>query len=227
LPILLAAVLGVSLATVAAWYLFLRNPTPARTALATPAATPVPSTMPPATPPVPAATPQGTAVPAGASPATPVATTATTATAAPARPTPAPTALPSLRPPAPVPAQGATAAPAGRAAGGDARDLLGRGVLPEAARAFARTLAPGARTRFSLQLLTACAPETVQKAVGATGGTELFILPVTLQGRNCYRVCWGVYDTRQTAEAGLSTVPAYFRESGVRPRLSPLSELLP
>jgi hypothetical protein len=78
-----------------------------------------------------------------------------------------------------------------------------------------------------VQILTACAPETVQKAVGATAGDELFILPVVLNGRACFRVCWGVYDGRPAAEAALATIPAYFRQGGAKPRVSTLGELLP
>ena len=73
----------------------------------------------------------------------------------------------------------------------------------------------------------ACAPENVQKAVAAVPAEELFILPVNVKGRACYRLCWGVYDGRPTAEAALSALPPYFRQGGAVPRLSPLAELLP
>ena len=141
----------------------------------------------------------------------PAATAATHAAATPAPPTPRPPAPTHSSPPPPT---------------GDARALLGQGALPDAARAFAHSLAAGARDRYSLQLLTACSPETVQKAAGA-GGPDLFIVPVTLQGRSCYRVCFGLYGSRQAAEAAIASVPAYFRQGGARPRLSTLAELLP
>ena len=73
----------------------------------------------------------------------------------------------------------------------------------------------------------ACAPENVQKAVAAVPAEELFILPVNVKGRACYRLCWGVYDSRPAAEAALSALPPYFRQGGAVPRLSPLAELLP
>ena len=124
--------------------------------------------------------------------------------------------------PRPTPAQALPAQPSG-----DAQALLRQGSFAEAARSFAASLAPGARSRFSHQLLTACAPETIAKAVAAASGDELFILPVTFQGRSCYRLCWGLYDSRPAAEAGRASVPAYFRQAGATPRLSPLAELLP
>ena len=55
---------------------------------------------------------------------------------------------------------------------------------------------------------------------------ELFILPVTFQGKSCYRLCWGAYDSRAEADAARASVPDYFRQ-GTSPRLSPLHELLP
>jgi len=57
--------------------------------------------------------------------------------------------------------------------------------------------------------------------------SDLFILPVTFQGRSCYRLCWGVYDNRAAAEAARRSVPAYFLQGGTTPRLSPLNELIP
>ena len=136
-----------------------------------------------------------------------------------ATPTPAPRSTPTPRP---TPATPAPAAPAG-----DGRALLRQGSLPEASRWFAASLAPGARGRYSLQLLVACAPENVTKAVSAVSSDELFILPVSVKGRDCYRLCWGVYDGRPAAEAALSTVPSYFRQGGMAPRVAPLGELLP
>jgi len=63
--------------------------------------------------------------------------------------------------------------------------------------------------------------------VSAVSSEELFILPVSVKGRDCYRLCWGVFDGRPAAEAALSSVPPYFRQSGMAPRVAPLGELLP
>jgi septal ring-binding cell division protein DamX len=109
--------------------------------------------------------------------------------------------------------------------GGEARSLLAQGALPDAARAFVASVAPGPKGRFSLQLLVACDPANVQKAVSAVSAQELFILPVNMKGKTCYRLCWGVYDGRPAAEAALPGVPSYFRQGGLVAR--PLAELLP
>jgi septal ring-binding cell division protein DamX len=110
---------------------------------------------------------------------------------------------------------------------GDPHALLAQGALPEAARAFAAQIAPMARGRFTVQVLVACAPETVQKAVSAVPSQELLVLPVDLKGRACYRLGWGIHDSRPAAEAALRSLPSYFRQGGLSPRVSPLVELLP
>jgi septal ring-binding cell division protein DamX len=78
-----------------------------------------------------------------------------------------------------------------------------------------------------VQLLVACSEETIQKAVQQVDSAELFILPVSLKGRACYRVCWGVYPDSERAASALHSVPAYFREGGATPKVVPASELLP
>jgi hypothetical protein len=224
LPLIFAGIVGVSLATVGAWYFLLRTPEAAtptpRPSPTTVAAAPTTTTLPP---PVAAATAAPTAPPLAAS-ATPPPVSAAT----PPPPTPAPVVAATPTPvPAPTPRPTAIPPAASTSTPAEGRALLRQGSLPEAARSFAATLAPGSRGRFSHQLLTACAPETIAKAVQAVTADDLFILPVTFQGRSCYRLCWGVYDNRAAAEAARDSVPAYFRQSGATPRLSPLNELLP
>ena len=225
LPLIFAGLAGIVLATVAAWYFLLRNPEPQPSLHPAPpttvAAAPV-TTLPP---PTLAATTAPTL--AASTTATPAPVALATPTAPPPTPVPA-TPKPTAAPPTPSPRLAATPPPAATArTGGDGPALLRQGSFAEAARSFATSLAPGARGRFSNQLLTACSTDTIAKAVQAVPGDELFILPVTFQGRSCYRLCWGVYDTRPAAEAGRNSVPAYFRQSGTTPRLSPLNELLP
>jgi septal ring-binding cell division protein DamX len=215
------AIGGIVIATLGAWYFFLRAPAPRPSPLPTAQATlaPPPTTLSAATAPTaqPVIEPTAAATTApvpGATPApTPVATP-------PPTPAPRPTATPRLTPtPRPTPAPVAPA--------GDAHALLAQGALPDAARAFAGQLTPGARSRFTLQVLVACAPENVQKAVSTVPSQELLVLPVEVKGRACYRLCWGVYDSRPAAEAALGSLPSYFRQGGASPRVSPLVELLP
>jgi hypothetical protein len=217
----IAIILGcILLTTVAAWYYFLRSP---RTAPQVASASPAPTAEPVASP-APTAPPTTAPAPTeapGAVPETPAPTPVPTPEPTPAT-TPSPTPRPTP-PPTPAPAK----APSGAIAGGDARSMLSRGALPDAARAFAAAMAGDARGRFSYQVLVACDPANVQKAVTAVPADQLFILPVNVKGKDCYRLCWGVYDGRPAAEAALSGLPSYFRQGGLVPRLSPLPELLP
>jgi hypothetical protein len=197
--------------------------TPALSAPATVAAAPMPVPT-AASPDAPVAAP--TAVPVTPTPGL------AAPTPAPARPTPAASSpTPAAKTaPAPKPTPAVAAGPSSGSAAGStdkARALLRQGALAESAHGFAASLATGPQGRFSVQTLVACAPETVQKAVDNVTGAELFILPVDLKGRACYRVCWGVYETRDAAEAAARGLPSYFRQSGISPRVTPLVELLP
>jgi hypothetical protein len=227
LPIVLTAVAAVALTTVAAWYFFLRSPRPVD-----PAAQGRPA--PDESPLVAAATPLPTStIPDVLPTAAPTLAPAPTATPAVVATAPAPLPLPTATQPAAPPSSAdrppATAGsprPSAAGADADARALLAQGTLPDAARTFARSLGAGSRGRFTAQLLTACSPENVQKAVVA-GGDDVFILPVAVKGQSCYRVCWGLFDERSAAEAALSGLPAYFRQNGVRPRLTSIAEIAP
>jgi Domain of unknown function (DUF4388) len=225
LPLIFAGLAGVLLATVAAWYFLLRTPEPQASPQQAPPTTVAAAPTTTLPPPTLAATTAPTL--AASTAATPAPVAAATPTAPPPTPVPA-IPKPTAAAPTPSPRPAATPPPAATArTGGDGPTLLRQGSFAEAAKSFATSLAPGARGRFSNQLLTACSTDTIAKAVQAVPGDELFILPVMFQGRSCYRLCWGVYDTRPAAEAGRNSVPAYFRQSGTTPRLSPLNELLP
>jgi hypothetical protein len=164
-----------------------------------------------------------------------------------ARPTLAPTASPALRvspPPSLAPSARPTAAPTiaptpaptpaatpVAVTGGDplarARAQLRGGDLDSAARGFEAHLRSGAAaSTYSIQLFVACAPDTVQKAVGEVGAPELFILPVSYKGKACFRLCWGVYGNAAGATAASRALPDYFVRGGAAPRVMSAAELL-
>lgn len=109
----------------------------------------------------------------------------------------------------------------------DARGLLERGDLVQAARGFAANVKAAPGRAFSVQILVACSDETVQKAVQNVPDPEMYILPVNFKGRSCYRVCWGIYDSEAKAESATRSVPDYFRKGGASPKVVPTSNLLP
>jgi hypothetical protein len=156
---------------------------------------------------------------------TPVSATPTAAAVSPTLPSATATAIPAPVTTAPPVA---TAAPtSGPVSLAQARVLMRQGQLPQAARGFATSVKAAPAGTLSVQLLVACAPETVQKAVSNVDSPELYILPVSYQGRECFRLCWGLYTSQPRAAAGLRALPPYFRAGGASPKIMPTAALLP
>jgi hypothetical protein len=133
----------------------------------------------------------------------------------------------TLAPPSPT-LPPATTPPRGQASGslGDARAALRRGELAEAARGFSANIR-AAHGSYTVQLLVACADDTVSKAVQAVPAPDLFIIPASYKGRSCYRMCWGLYDDEARAHAGVASVPEYFRKGGASPKAVSAASILP
>jgi hypothetical protein len=143
----------------------------------------------------------------------------------PATPRPAPV-LPSPRAtPMPTPTPNPAAPRNSPASLAEARALLKGGELEQAAQAFAATVKAAPRSSASVQILVACSPETVQKAVANAGSPELFIVPVNYKGRDCYRLCWGLYESAARAASEVRSLPQYLRQ-GTTPRVVGASEIV-
>jgi septal ring-binding cell division protein DamX len=170
----------------------------------------------------PAAPPTTVATPPPA-PTDPAATQPPASTLASAPPTPLPRATPAP-PRAP---HGTGGSPEAKPSLATARTLLQKGQFPEAARGFAASLKGTSKNTYSVQLLVACSAETIQKAVSNVTSQELFIVPVKYKGHDCYRVCWGMYETETRARSAAHGVPDYFRKGGARPKAVPASLILP
>jgi hypothetical protein len=139
--------------------------------------------------------------------------------------TPTPKATPTPRA-TPTPKPASSSGPSESATLTDARNLMKKGNLSQAARSFASHLKASSGT-YSVQLLVACSDETVQKAAHAVQDQELYIVPVNYKGRDCYRVCWGLYDNEARANSAVRSVPEYFISGGAKPKVVPTSSLLP
>ncbi|HYV19166.1 MAG TPA: DUF4388 domain-containing protein [Verrucomicrobiae bacterium] len=142
------------------------------------------------------------------------------------------TAPAPAEPTAPAPAEAAApeTAPAAVAAGGPGfgfgQRLLDAGTIDRAVETFGRALQPIPSGRYTLQMMIACEAETVRKARAGTRPDEgLFVLPISVRGRGCYRVLWGVFDSRD--EAAKATVPTYFSSSGITPAVVAIDRLRP
>ena len=89
-----------------------------------------------------------------------------------------------------------------------ARQHLDQGDVAAAARQFESWVLAENSNRFTLQVMIACQEETVKGAgIRAGADTPLFVLPYSLKGRDCYRVCWGLYSDGDAARGAVSGVP--------------------
>jgi septal ring-binding cell division protein DamX len=185
-------------------------------------------TFPSAGPLMPEISPPPTTLAAVASPVTtstpppPIPTTLAVAPTPISVPTPIATAPAVTRPSTTPPP---TAAPAGNILE-QARTALRSGQHDEAARAFAAHIRRAPRGTATIQLLVACSTDTVQKAMTEVGSNELFILPVSYQGRSCYRMCWGLYADGTRGASALRSLPDYFRRGGASPRVVTAADVL-
>jgi hypothetical protein len=120
-------------------------------------------------------------------------------------------------------AAGATAAPAPGAAPNasgfaTARAELDAGSYAAAAKGWAQVFRSGPAPAFTLQIAIACQEETLRKAAHRTAGSDqFFVLPFALQGKVCYRLCWGNFPTLEAAQSARSSIPPSFIEEGGHP----------
>jgi hypothetical protein len=206
-----AAVAVTVLALASVWYFFLRPSeyvplAPGLSSPRTEAKSPAEETLPgPITP-----LPESRALPQEPAPAAALPEPFPEADAKPAAPA-TDSSVPKSPTAAPVPPP--SASPGEDASPGSARSLLAAGRFPEAARAFAAALRDESAP-FTVDVEVACQPETLAKGLSAAGGDPRFmILPYDLKGRACYRVIWGHYPDRPSAEAALASLPDFFKQN--------------
>lgn len=135
-------------------------------------------------------------------------------------PTPAPKSTPASTP---VPVVAARAA-APRPAGGG-YDALKAGRLAEAAAGF-ESVAQSKSAEFSVQLLVACSPQTIEKAIQNDPSTELFILPATIAGKPCHRLMRGFFKTSGEATQAVASLPGYYVAEGAKPKAVQVKSVL-
>ena len=123
-------------------------------------------------------------------------------------------------PPPPPPAPSATTArrtqpPPSRTSSpslGNARQQLAAGNLNGAARSFLDQLRASSANKFTIAVGLYCNEDNVGRIVASASGSEqIFILPTTVQGRSCYRIMWGLFDTQQAANSGKGSLPYEIR----------------
>ena len=84
------------------------------------------------------------------------------------------------------------------------------------------------RTGWMLQIIAACDTENVLRLVEQSANDErLHLLPATLNGRSCVRVCWGPFDSRQAAVDGTARLPQWIRVLPDSPHPKSVADLQP
>lgn len=219
-PVLKSVIAVVLLGVVAAggWmaYKAQSRPEPPPLVVATPSPSPLPSLAaveggaPPAVLPSPA--PSAPAVKAVITPIP--ATMPAPRAAEKATPSPAPKSTPA---PAPAVAVQATPAAAAVRPSGGGYEALKAGRLAEAAAGF-ESLAQARSADFSVQLLVACSPQTIEKAIQNDSSTDLFILPATIAGKPCHRLMRGFFKTNAEATQAVASLPGYYVAEGAKPK---------
>ncbi len=106
-----------------------------------------------------------------------------------------------------------------------AYEALKAGRLAEAVLSSER-LVKGHGGEFSVQLLVACSPQTIEKAIQNDPSPDLFVLPATVSGKSCHRLMRGLFKTSGEAAQMVSSLPGYYVAEGAKPRAVPLKTLV-
>lgn len=82
------------------------------------------------------------------------------------------------------------------------------------------------RGRFTQQIVMACDPDTVRPLLRELAAEDsLFLAPMRYRGRDCYRVCWGLYDSLEEARVARD-LPAVLAAIEDPPQPKPVDRLL-
>ncbi len=83
---------------------------------------------------------------------------------------------------------------------------VGEGDLRRRAMDDSRRLSTTA-DEWTLQFMVTCREQTAQRILQQTGGDRrLHLLPVIVEDQDCFRICWGRYDSRDRA-VGNTAIP--------------------
>ncbi|HXV60538.1 MAG TPA: DUF4388 domain-containing protein [Vicinamibacteria bacterium] len=158
------------------------------------ASAPLPNAAPKSTPPAVRTETPTDAAPGSADPRSPAAKTPGVAGSA--------TATPPAAPPAA--AQAAKPSPSPPARG---RALLETGDISGAGRAFLDELTTTSAGKFTIAVGLYCNEENVSRISSNLSAANLYVLPTTVEGKPCYRVTWGLFDSQEAASAAMSSLP--------------------
>ncbi len=106
--------------------------------------------------------------------------------------------------------------------------ILDDGDPDRAARIFQDLVVAERPDRHTMQLMVACQADTLRSVRAWSGDRgSLFIVPFSFKGRDCFRVCWGLYPTSAAADGARSDLPAAYTELGLTPIVVPIVRFRP
>jgi hypothetical protein len=142
------------------------------------------------------------------------------------QPKQATTTSPPKQPPAPKPGTSPGAStPIPPSSLSRSYELLKSGNLRDAAAGYLQHLRSNAPDNFTIAVGVFCDSSNVSRVFKNSGNSDrLIVLPYRYQGRSCYRVFWGLFDSREAAARGVSSVPAAIRAA--ESALVPTSKLI-
>jgi hypothetical protein len=108
----------------------------------------------------------------------------------------------------------------------DLTDLIKLSEFKDAAIEYHKTVRHVPKA-YTLKLEVDCVEDSVQMAYrNGDFDNRMFILPKDIQGKSCFIVFWGLYATKTEALKALSSVPAFFRDQEIKPKLTIIKQYL-
>ena len=80
---------------------------------------------------------------------------------------------------------------------------------------------------WMLQAAAICDAASVERLVAQVDDSGLHVLPVEIQDRACFRICWGPFDSRERALAATGRLPAPIRSLSDAPQPRTVASLIP
>ncbi len=92
------------------------------------------------------------------------------------------------------------------------RELLNKGNFTAAANAFLKELRATGENKYTITIGLYCNSDNLRRVIqNITNSSSLFILPSNIQGRRCFRIIWGLYNTEKSAANNVISLPQGIR----------------
>ncbi len=162
-------------------------------------------------PPSTTAPPTTTPPPSGPTPTSPSTTRPPGPTTGPPPTTTAPPRTPPSSTPTPTSAGSRPSTAPGQPLA-QGHQQLSSGNYPQAAATFLGHLRNVGTDKFTIAVGVFCDTSNLSRVVQNSGGSkQLLVLSFDNKGRSCYRVFWGIFDSRAEAQRAIASVPASVR----------------